>query len=157
MNVASQSKNEQSERQKRIAELLEDTEARDLMIQKLREGGHVAGDPLSANGGGAFTLPSTSGRGADQNLWPMVPFPFATMPFPHVWGPSTTIPTSVAQPLPGSASSLGQPGSASLLGQGAEGEEDVVTLLDDKEATEFRDFDPAVPDDNTWDAGEAIN
>jgi len=49
-----------------------------------------------------------------------------------------TIPTSVAQSLPGSASLLGQPGSASPLGQGAESEEeDIVTLLDDKEATNF--------------------
>ena len=36
-------------------------------------------------------------------------------------------------------------------------EEDIVTLLNDEEATEFRNFDPTVPDVSTWDAWEAIN
>jgi len=161
--MADQGGNEQLELQKRVSELLEDAEARDLMIQRLREGGHVAGDPPNAGvttfavPSTSFTLPSTSTSGASNSPWPMLPFPFATMPFPQFWGPSATVPTSVAQSLPGSASSLGQPGSASSLGQGTEGEEeDVVALLDDEEATEFPNFDPTVPDDSAWDAGEAI-
>ena len=40
-NVTKQSKNDQLECQKHITERLEDAEARDLMIKKLREGGHV--------------------------------------------------------------------------------------------------------------------
>jgi len=50
------------------------------------------------------------------------------------------------------------PDSASLLGQGVEGEEeDIVTLLEDKEVTEFCKFNLTVHDNSTWDTGEAIN
>jgi len=33
-------------------------------------------------------------------------------------------------------------------------EEDVMTLLDEEE---FHNFNPTVPDDRTWNTGEAIN
>ena len=141
-------------------ELLGDTETRELMIRKLREGGHVAAtDPSTGRlGSGTFTFPPMSGSVSSGQPWPMFPMQFPFAPYLPCWGPSepTILPTG--QSLPGSASSLGQPGSASSLGQVEEGEEgDVVSLLGDEEAMEFTNFDPTVADESTWDAGDTIN
>jgi len=90
-------------------------------------------------------LPLMCSGSANHSPWPS---PSSQCRFPYNWRPSETIPTSVAQSLPGTSSSIGQ---------GVKGEEeDIVTLLDDEEATEFCNFDPTVPDESTWDAGEAI-
>ena len=74
-------------------------------------------------------------------------FPLAA-PFPPFWGP--------VQPLPGSASSLGQPGSSSSKGQDAESDDDqdLVEYLDEDEAMKF---DPTVTDGNTWESVEVID
>jgi len=142
-----------------VSELLDDTETRELMIRKLREGSHVAKDPPSTGAGRylfPFTtnmFPSTNNGTAGQAPWPsMFPYPITT-PFPQCWGPGATVPTPGA-PLPGSASLLGQPGSASSLNQDTEEEEEDMTLLDAQEVTEFTDFDPTVMDENTWEAGD---
>ena len=148
---------------KRIAELLDDGEARELMIRRLKEGGHVANEPppVAAGGAGTFMFPSASRSitgGSPSPPFPMQ-FPFAT-PFSPFWGPWTAgaAPTGQTLPAAGSTSSLGQPGSASSQGQ-VKGEYDsnVVDLLDDEEALDFANFDPMINDDNAWDAGEVIN
>jgi len=151
--------NGQSEREKRVTELLDDAEAREMMIQNLREGGHVARDPPANSGAAPFMFPPSSIGATGHNPWAMFPFPIATTPFPQFWTPPQSAPTGVGQQaLPGSASSLGQPGSASSLGQGEEGEdEDAVRLLDAEEATEFANFNPTIPDDSIWEAGDVIN
>ena len=153
-------------RKERVSELLNDGKAREVLIQRLVEGDHMANGPaaLPPNGGAgtflnAFPVPSGSGNGG--SLWPsfLMQFPFAA-PFPPFWpGPWTVATPPMDQSLPGSASSQGQPGSSSTQGQvqGEEDDDDVLELLDDKEAREFTDFDPTVNNDNDWDAGEVIN
>ena len=142
--------NDQSEHKTHVSELPDDREARDLLIQKLREGGHMTRDQLS-RGAEAFMFPSTSNMfpqmsssTTNHNPWLIFPF-LITTPFPLFWEPAATMPTGVGQSLPGSASSLGQV---------KEGEEqNVVTLLDTEEAMEFANFDPTVTDDSTMGGG----
>ena len=111
--------NVQSGREEHVLELLNDGEARELLIQRLVEGGHMVNGPTAPPNGGTGTLlntfpvPSRSSNGS--SLWPSFPvqFPFAT-PFPPLWpGPWTTTTPLMDQSLPGSASSQGQPGSLS--------------------------------------------
>ena len=135
-----------AEQEKRIADLLGNKESWDLMVQRLREGGHVA---AAASPAGMVFLPTPRRGGVGSGAWLAVPmqFPFAA-PFPPFWGP--------VQPLPGSASSLGQPGSSSSKGQEVESDddEDVLEYFDKEEAAEF---DPTVTDANTWEAGKVID
>ena len=110
--------NGQSECKKHVLELLDDTEARKFMIQKLREVGYVARDPPSS-GAGVFPPPSMCtmfpSMSNATSSWPKFPFPVATL-FPQYWGPAASTPTDMGQSLPGSASLLGQPGSGSSPG-----------------------------------------
>ena len=97
-----------------------------------------------------------------------VPFLYAVPPLlgyrsgpaPTAGVPSATGPiSSPGQPLTGSASLLGQPGSLLPGSQeaGEEEDEDMIHLLDDREAKEFPVFDPSITDESAWDAGEDIN
>ena len=63
-----------SGRKERVSELLNDGEAREVLIRRLVEGGHMANGPaaLLPNGGAetflnAFPVPSGSGNG--RSLW----------------------------------------------------------------------------------------
>ena len=177
-----QQDSERLEREKRVSELFDDGEARELMIQRLKDSGHVAAS-TPTSGAGSFMFPSQPGGFANSNsAWPTFPmqFPFVTS-FPPFWGPMTTAPSAdqfpngstsslgqtppasaslLGQPPPGSASSSGRPGLTSSSSQvvGEEGDdEDRVSLLGEEEAQEFAVFDPTVSDNSTWDAGEIIN
>lgn len=52
--------------EKCVLELMVDKDARDLMIQKLREGGHVA---ATSSIMGMLFLPTPSGSAADIGTW----------------------------------------------------------------------------------------
>ena len=97
--------NEEAEEcNKRVAELLDDKDLHELLIQKLQDGGHVAKN-LTGEGMGAGAWPQFNGQ-----------FPYFPFPPPH-WGPTTpaiaaatNIPFLTLLPT-GSASVTGQPGS----------------------------------------------
>ena len=157
-----QAEMDQSERDKLVSDLLGDKSARDLVIEKLKEGDHVEKEPVTTGAGG-YVFPMPSGNNAGSGTWPafLMQFPFA--PFPPFWGPvnqsvaATVTSREHVQPLLGSASSQGQPGSSSVQGQVEEDkDEDVVDLLDDAKSLELVQFDPMVGDDNAWEAREAI-
>ena len=113
------------------------------------------------SGAGTFlnTFPVPNESNGAGGLWLSFPyqFPFAT-PFPPFWpGPWNATTPPMGQALPGSASFQGQPGSSSTQGQVDREDNDVLELLDDEEAQEFKDFNPAVNNKNDWDTGEVIN
>ena len=155
--------NEQlAERDKRMSELLDDVDLRDLLIQWLEDGGHVAKRAATANDNAAFGGP-----------WPPPPSQFSFFPFPTVpfWGPAMS-PMTAGMNNPGlrrptgSTSVLDQPGSSSAQGQNREqskgntnddlSDEDTIHLLDEGESLELVQFDPTV-EDGTWEAGETID
>ena len=90
-NIVPPTDDVRSGREERVSELLNDGEAREVLIRRLVEGGHIANGPAAPppNGGAgtflnAFPVPSGSGNGG--SLWPSFPmqFPFAA-PFPPFW------------------------------------------------------------------------
>ena len=145
---------ESAECERCVADLLGDEEARSLLIQKLKESGHVE-DVVPSSKSSTSNTPSNSG-----GPWPTFPlqYPFAALPF---WGPITLLPwvasTSNPHSLPGSTWTLGQPGSSCTQGQEEEGDKNVVEFLDDAEALELVQFDHSVQDDSVWEAGETVN
>ena len=169
-----------ADREKRVSALLADEDLRELLIQKLKEDGFVPkGTTQDSTNGVETATGQTPTSGAN---WPAFPTPFPFMPFPAApfWGPfhtsaSPVVGAGVSYPseisrhyLQGPASLSGLPGSSRSQGQGAEdrpgsscsqgqGDEDVVELLDEEESLELVQFDPTVPDENAWEAGEIIN
>ena len=152
---------EQAAREKLVADMLGDEEARSLLIQKLRESGHVEKDVTPTSTPHQNPVPNHPG-----GPWPAFPlqYPFAPFPASPFWGPVPPSPwgTSTSNPhtSPGSAWTSGQPGSSCTQGQEAGGddhEEDVIDLLDDAEALELVQYDPSVQDENAWEASETIN
>ena len=154
------------EREKRVDALLSDKELKELRIQKLVDGGHVAKGTSPNN---TDANQASTHQNPVYGNWSAFPtqFPFVLLPTTPFWGPfhaspATTTPPSNPQPtqlpLYGSASSSGQLGSSRPQGQGEEAnEEDYVELLDEGESLESVQFDPTVEDENAWDAGEIIN
>lgn len=157
-----------TERDEQVSQLLDDKDLRDLLIQRLQDGGHVAKKVATANETASFSTP-----------WPPPPgqffFPFPSMPF---WGPATSPMTAGTNRPTGSTSVLDQPGSSNVQGQGGAqsqskeqsqpeqskdsvndepDEEDTIRLLDDTESLELVQFDPTVEDATTWEAGETID
>jgi len=57
-SAVTQAEKDKSDREKRVSELLEDKDARDLMIEKLRESGHVAATSAAS---GVFAPPMLNG------------------------------------------------------------------------------------------------
>ena len=152
------------ERQKLVSDLLGDEEMRSLLIQKLKESGHVEKNVGSRDEGNPFpNIVPPGGPGA----WPTFPvqYPFAPFPASPFWGPVPSSPwvtgASNPQPSHGSACTSGQPGSSCTQGQEKKAEEnedeDVIDLLDESEALELVQFNPSVPEENAWEAGETIN
>ena len=166
------------ERMKRVSALLADKNLRDLLIQKLSDDGHVP-KGTTWNNVEIATGRSPSGSAHCSAVPPQFPFmPFPAAPF---WGPFHTSPVSGAgmsnppelsrQVLQGSTHLSGQPGSSRSQDQGeddqpgssrAQGQddkadEDFVDLLDEEESLELVQFDPTVPNENAWEAGEKID
>jgi len=139
----------EEERDRRVAELMGDDDLRDLLIQRLQDGGHVAKKTTNE----APTWPQFNGQ------VPFFPFP---APF---WGtaPKDAVTNTTPQPV-GSTSVSGRPGSSSAQGQeteegeNSEGEdEDTLYLLDEGEALELMEYDPTVVSGDSWEAGEVID
>ena len=125
--------NDQSEHKKRISEILDDREARDSLIQKLRKGGHVARYPPSS-GAEAFMFPSTSNMFSQMSSSPWLMFPS-----PHYFG---------NQQL-----SCPQVWVSPSLVYYTRARKDIVSLLDAKEVMEFATFNPTVTDDSRMGGG----
>ena len=164
-NAKNDEQNQSLERQKRIDALLSDKELKDLLIQKLLDGGHMS-KGTTPNDTNAERMLSTQNPGYGN--WPAFPTQFAFAPFltPPPWAPFQTPPMTVTpinnpqllqSSLQGSSSSMDQLGSSRSQDQGEEEEEDYVDLLDEGESLELIQFDPTVEDENAWDAGEVIN
>ena len=155
-----------SEREKQVSALLSDLSLRDLLIQKLTEDGHVAkqnsstqqNPPIQQNGGG-----TPGGNQFSAGGWTALPVHFPFLPFlTHpAWGSSYNSPVSVGSSHlhHGSAPGLGQPGSSRGQDQeeGEEEDEDRLDLLDEEEALELVQFEPAVDEKDTWNACDTIN
>ena len=140
-----------TERKRLIADLLGDKQVCSLLIQKLKESGHVEKD---------ITPTSKSLTDNTSNIpsgpWSRfsLQYPFAALPF---WRPVTPPPWATS-----TNNSLvpGQPGSSCMQGQAMQGDDndkDVIDLLDDAETLELVQFDPSAQDESTWEAGETIN
>ena len=73
--MTNQLENKRQGREKRIAELLDNGEARELMIRRLKEGGQVVNKPppAAAGGAGTFIFPSASGSITGGSAWPLFP------------------------------------------------------------------------------------
>lgn len=149
---------EQAAREKRVSDMLGDEATRSLLIEKLKESGHVGKDiaPTSR----PIQNPNSGGP------WPTFPPQYTFAPFPasSFWGPVPPSPWGMTpsnpQTFPGSAWMSGQPGSSCTQDQEVEGddnEEDVIHLLDDAEALELVQYDPSVQDETAWEANETIN
>lgn len=143
--------------EEQISTLLSDSILRYLLIQKLTNGSHGAKQsrPTKKNDGappGGYPFCSCCtpfGSGG----WPPYPIQFPFVPFPTTqsWGPFHTPPVATGtirsnQSLHGSALGSDQPGSSRGQGQ-EELEEDYVDLLEEHEASELVQFEPAVDDE----------
>ena len=169
---------EAQERDKQVSALLSDSVLRDLLIQKLAEGGHVAkqgsspqqisdnrGDNQGDNRGDTRGDNTPGGNPFSGVGWPAFPmqFPYVTFPAHPAWGSSHTLPVAAgvgSSHLPhDSALGSGQPGSSCGQDQeeGDVEEEDCLELLGDEEALELVQFEPAVDDEDAWTACDAIN
>ena len=169
-----------AEREKCISTLLADKDLRELLIQKLTDGSHVTKGITRDSTSNVETATGQIPTGSTN--WLAFPTQFPFMPFPATlfWGPFHTSPVSGAetsnppeisrQTLHSSACLSGQPfpsrmqhqgedlsGSSRLQGQDDEIDEDFGELLDEEESLELVQFDPTVPDENAWEAGEIIN
>ena len=116
-----QAEMDQLGREKLVSDLLGDKSARDLVIEKLKEGGHMVKEPVT-NGAGGYVFPMPSGSNAGSRTWPAFPMQFPFVPFPPFWGAvnqpvaATVTSREHVQPLLGSANLQGQPGSSSVQG-----------------------------------------
>ena len=81
-NSNNQVEQDKVEREKRVSELLEDNETREMLVRKLMEGGHVA-KPATL-GAGTFMSSLPGGSADSGSSWPQFPMqlPFAA-PFPR--------------------------------------------------------------------------
>ena len=162
-NTENDEQNQLLERQKWVDALLSNKELKDLLIQKLLDGGHVSKGTTPSDINAERT---SSAQNPGYGNLPTFPtqFAFAPFPTPPPWAPFQTPPTTVTpinnpqllqSSLQGSSSSTDQLGSS--RSQGQEEEEDYVDLLDEGESLELIQFDPTVEDENARDAGEIIN
>jgi len=156
-NNAVQPNGEAQERKKQISALLGDSTLRDLLIQKLTEGGHVARQN-APNQQKDTNMPGVNLFGSGG--WPSFPAQLPFLPFhPQLaWGLPHNPPMAAlvgSNQLPhGSALGSGQPGSSHEQGQE---EKDYVDLLEEEEASELVQFEPAIDEEDTWNACETIN
>jgi len=106
--------------------MLGNEETRKLLLQKLKDGGHVEKD-IGPKGPrtGRSPLPNPQ---MDNGMWPAVPLQFPYAPFPpsSYWLGPVASPWSAgasnSYPSPISAWTLGQPGSSRTQGQEVEAE-----------------------------------
>ena len=158
--------NRSAEWEKRIGDILGDEETRKLMIQKLKDSGHVEKDVVPGRPR-AGRNPLPSGPQMDNEMCQLFQYNFPSLCFPLTLLTGTCRLFTLVHrernpyPSPGSTWMSGQPGSSRMQGHEVEAdiveEDDIIDLLDDAEALEFIQFDPSVQDKNAWEAGEVIN
>jgi len=120
-----QATEEVQEREKQVSTLLSDSTLRDMLIEKLTEGGHVAKQDTPNQQKDRF---NQSGNPFGSGGWPNFPMQFPFYPFPHpAWGSPHNPPVAAgagsSQFPHGSALASGQPGFSRGQGQ-EEGEDD---------------------------------